>query len=112
MSNDDGSPGAPGSWNEAHHRLDQPVTGISIHPRSTVESELVVLEASAQVAEALTSLGRAERDAIVAAFYGRANYLAVAADSGVPAEVVRSRVRRGLIRMERALRRSGSAMMV
>jgi len=73
---------------------------------------LRTVEASARVAEALASLNPGERVAILGAFYGRASYRAVAAASGLPAEVIRSRIRRGMMRMEKALRRSGSTMMV
>ena len=84
----------------------------SNQPDSAIESELDALEESARVAGALASLDPGERDAILGAFYSRASYRTVAAESGLPVDVLRSRIRRGLLRMEKALRRSGSAMMV
>ncbi len=94
------------------HKRDTGDDPTSNQPDSAIESELHALEASARFAEALSSLDPGERDAILGAFYSRASYRAVATASGLPADVIRSRIRRGLLRMERALRRSGSAMMV
>jgi RNA polymerase sigma-70 factor, ECF subfamily len=79
---------------------------------AAIESELHALESAARVAEALASLDPGERDAILGAFYGRANDRTVAASSGLSVEVIRSRIRRGLLRIEKALRGSGLAMMV
>ena len=79
---------------------------------SVTESELHALEASARFARALASLDPGERDAILVAFYSRASYREVAAASGLPTEVIKSRIRSGLLRMEKALRRSGLTMMV
>jgi RNA polymerase sigma-70 factor, ECF subfamily len=96
----------------ARFQRDEPGEQTSNDPESVIESELRALEASARVAEALSSLDPGDRDAIVVAFYGGASYQAIAAATGLPAEAIKSRIRRGLLRMERALRRSGSAMMV
>jgi RNA polymerase sigma-70 factor (ECF subfamily) len=96
----------------ARFERDEPGERTSNHPDSAIESELRALESSARVAEALASLDSGERDAIVVAFYGGASYQAIAAATGLPAEAIKSRIRRGLLRMERALRRSGSLMMV
>lgn len=79
---------------------------------SAIVSELRAFEAAARVTEALASLAPGERDAILGAFYGRASYRAVAAASGLPVEVITSRIRRGLLRMEKALRSSGSTIVV
>ena len=96
----------------ARYRRDIRDDRTSNRPDSAIEAELHALEESAKVAEALSALNPGERDAILGAFYSRASYRAVAAASGLPADVIRSRIRRGLLRMEKALRRSSLAMIV
>ncbi len=91
-------------------RRDERDDRTSNRPDSVMESD--ALEASARFAEALASLDPGERDAILVAFYSRASYREVAAASGLPAEVITSRIRRGLLGMEKALRGSGSTMRV
>jgi RNA polymerase sigma-70 factor, ECF subfamily len=94
----------------ARYESDAPDDRNSNQSDSAIESELRALESAARVAEALASLDPGERDAILGAFYGRANDRAVAAASGLSVEVIRSRIRSGLLRIEKALRGSGMAM--
>lgn len=77
-------------------------------PDLAIESKMYLTDASARLADALASLDPGERDAIFSALYGRANYREVAAASGLSPTVISSRIRRGLHRMDNALRRSGS----
>jgi RNA polymerase sigma-70 factor, ECF subfamily len=96
----------------ARHKRDAPGHRASDSPDSALDSELYALEASARIAEALASLDAGERDAILSAFYGQVSYRAVASASGLPPEAIASRIRAGLLRMEKALRKSGTMMLL
>jgi RNA polymerase sigma-70 factor (ECF subfamily) len=74
-----------------------------------VETEVHLADQSEQVRRALAQLDAEERQAIVLSYFGGHSYRETAALLGAPEGTVKSRIRRGLLGLRRALEAEGMA---
>lgn len=74
-----------------------------------VERQVLDRERSTQIRAAIERLPRAEREAIVTAYYGNCTYREAAAVLGEPEGTVKARIRAALTRLSLALRDASSA---
>ena len=91
----------------ARKRREEREATYPVRPPPDVEAEAHVAALSGEVRRALSRLAPDERDAIVLAYFGGHSYRETAALLGTPEGTVKSRIRRGLSGLRRALESEG-----
>lgn len=96
------------AWRRRHlqHGSQRPAAG---RPGGEVEDTVMAAVSAAELRVALRALPMTERVAIELAFFGGYSYRQVAVQLDEPEGTIKSRIRKGLRRLEAALRRTAAA---